>query len=46
MKTIRIPADAQAVALGADRVADAVARLLQEKGEPARVVRTGSRRKS
>jgi formate dehydrogenase iron-sulfur subunit len=43
VKRIRIPADAQAVALGADRVADALARLLQDKGEQVRIVRTGSR---
>ncbi len=43
MTRIFIPADAQAVALGADRVAAAVERAAQAKGTAATIVRTGSR---
>ena len=43
MTRIFIPADAQAVALGADRVAAAVARSAQGKGVASTIVRTGSR---
>ena len=43
MTRIFIPADAQAVALGADRVAAAVARSAQAKSTASTIVRTGSR---
>ena len=38
-----VPADAQAVALGADRVTREIARLAAERGETVSLVRTGSR---
>ncbi len=43
MSRIFVPADAQALALGADRVAAAVARVVQSKGLTHTIVRTGSR---
>ena len=43
MTRVFIPADAQAVALGADRVAAATARAVQADGIAAAIVRTGSR---
>ena len=43
MTCIFIPADAQAVALGADRVATAVGRSAEAKGVSLSLVRTGSR---
>ena len=43
MTRIFIPKDAQALALGADRVADEVARVAAARGEAVTIVRTGSR---
>ena len=43
MTTIFIPADAQAVALGADRVARAIAQTAQTRNVSIEIVRTGSR---
>lgn len=41
--TIYIPRDSGALALGADKVAQAIERELAERGRKARIVRTGSR---
>ena len=43
MTSIFIPRDAQALALGADRVAREIARVAGERGEDVTLVRTGSR---
>ncbi len=43
MTRIFIPADAQAIALGADRVARAIAKIAEERGATIDIVRTGSR---
>ena len=43
MKKVYIPADAQAVALGADRVARIIAQTAQARGVAIEIVRTGSR---
>ena len=43
MIRIFVPADAQAVALGADRVASEIARAAAARKLPVRIVRTGSR---
>jgi formate dehydrogenase iron-sulfur subunit len=41
--TVYVPGDASAVSLGADAVADALARECRQRGQPIRIVRNGSR---